>query len=180
VLHNRGRVSDDALKKINEVMEQIDYKPNLIARTLGSNKKYTVAVLLPDPAQDPYWDQANTGLVQAQQEWNQYGVTIDLFLFDLHDKDSFHKPAQKVLEANPDGVVAAPIFYNESLPVFQLFKDREIPYVLFNTNIPEVKPMSFIGQNLYQSGRVGAELMNIGQQEPGTFAVLHIDEDIHN
>src|SRR5690606_19540540 len=86
---------------------------------------------------------------------------------------------QKVLEANPDGVVAAPIFYNESLPVFQLFKDREIPYVLFNTNIPEVKPMSFIGQNLYQSGRVGVELMNIGQQESGTFDVLHIDEDIH-
>jgi LacI family transcriptional regulator len=180
VLHNRGRVSDEALKKITAVMEQIDYKPNLIARTLGSNKKYTVAVLIPDPSLDPYWDQANTGIVQAQLEWNQYGVTVDLFLFDLLDKNSFQETAQKVLSANPDGIVAAPIFYHESLPVFQLFKDREIPYVLFNTNIPEVKPMSFIGQNLYQSGRVGAELMNIGQSEPGTFAVLHIDEDIHD
>jgi LacI family transcriptional regulator len=180
VLHNRGRVSDEALKKITEVMEQIDYKPNLIARTLGSNKKYNVAVLLPDPALDPYWDQANTGIVQAQLEWNQYGVTVDLFLYDLLDKNSFQETAQKVLSANPDGIVAAPIFYHESLPVFQLFKDKEIPYVLFNTNIPEVNPMSFIGQDLYQSGRVGAELMNIGQQEPGTFAVLHIDEDIHD
>lgn len=180
VLHNRGRVSDEALKKITEVMEQIDYKPNLIARTLGSNKKYTVAVLLPDPALDPYWDQANAGIDQAQAEWNQYGVTVDVFFFDLLDKDSFQETARKVLEANPDGLVAAPIFYHESLPVFKLFKDQEIPYVLFNTNIPEVNPMSFIGQNLYQSGRVGAELMNIGQQEPGTFAVLHIDEDIHD
>jgi LacI family transcriptional regulator len=180
VLHNRGRVSEEALKKITEVMEQIDYKPNLIARTLGSNKKYSVAVLLPDPALDPYWDQANMGILQAQLEWNQYGVTVDLFLFDLLDKNSFQEMAQKVLAANPDGIVAAPIFYHESLPVFQLFKDKEIPYVLFNTNIPEVNPMSFIGQDLYQSGRVGAELMNIGQQEPGTFAVLHIDEDIHD
>src|SRR5690606_27251028 len=180
VLHNRGRVSEEALKKITEVMEQIDYKPNLIARTLGSNKKYSIAVLIPDPSQDPYWDQAHAGIVQAQLEWNQYGVTIDLFLFDLLDKNSLQKTAEKVLEANPDGIVAAPIFYNESLPVFQLFKEREIPYILFNTNIQEVSPMSFIGQNLYQSGRVGAELMNIGQQEPGMFAVLHIDEDIHN
>ncbi len=39
VLHNRGRVSEEALQKITEVMKQIDYKPNLIARTLGSNKK---------------------------------------------------------------------------------------------------------------------------------------------
>lgn len=180
VLHNRGRVSEEALKKITAVMEQIDYKPNLIARTLGSNKKYSVAVLFPDPAQDPYWEQANSGIELAQREWSQYGVTVDLFLFDLFDKDSFQKTAQKVLEAQPDGIVTAPIFYHESLPVFQLFKDREIPYVLFNTNIPEVNPMSFIGQNLYDSGRVGAELMAIGQQEPGTFAVLHIDEDVHD
>lgn len=180
VLHNRGRVSEDALKKITAVMEQIDYKPNLIARTLGSNKRFTVAVLFPDPALDPYWEQANSGIELAQAEWTQYGVTVDLFLFDLLDKESFQKTARQVLEASPDGIVAAPIFYQESLPVFQWFKEKEIPYVLFNTNIPEVSPMSFIGQNLYESGRVGAELMNIGQQAPGTFAVLHIDEDIHD
>jgi LacI family transcriptional regulator len=161
-------------------MEQIDYKPNLIARTLGSNKKYSIAVLFPDPAMDPYWEQANEGIQLAQAEWTQYGVSVDLYLFDLLDKNSFQNMAHKVLDAQPDGIVAAPIFYQESLPVFQLFKDKEIPYVLFNTNIPEVQPMSFIGQNLYESGRVGAELMNIGQQEPGTFAVLHIDEDIHD
>jgi hypothetical protein len=34
VLHSRGRVSDDALKKVLAVLDQIDYKPNLIARTL--------------------------------------------------------------------------------------------------------------------------------------------------
>lgn len=180
VLHNRGRVSEEALKKITAVMEQIDYKPNLIARTLGSNKKYNVAVLFPDPAHDPYWEQANTGIQLAQSEWTQYGVSVDVFLFDLLDKDSFQKTAQKVLDVSPDGIVAAPIFYHESFPVFQLFKDKDIPYVLFNTNIPEVKPMSFIGQDLYQSGRVAAELMNIGQQDTGTFAVLHIDEDIHD
>lgn len=180
VLHNRGRVSEDALKKITAVMEQIDYKPNLIARTLGSNKKYSIAVLFPDPAMDPYWEEAHEGIQLAQAEWTQYGVNVDLFLFDLLEKESFSTTAHKVLEAVPDGIVAAPIFYKESLPVFQLFRDKDIPYVLFNTNLPEVEPMSFIGQNVYESGRVGAELMNIGQSEPGMFAVLHIDEDIHD
>lgn len=180
VLHNRGRVSEDALKKITAVMEQIDYKPNLIARTLGSNKKYTVAVIIPDPALDPYWDQANEGIQLAQDEWNQYGVNVNLHVFDLHDKESFQKTAKEVLESAPDGIVVAPIFYQEALPVFQLFVSRDIPYVLFNTNIPEVRPMSFIGQNLYESGRVGAELMNLGQRGPGKFAVLHIDEDVHD
>jgi LacI family transcriptional regulator len=180
VLHNRGRVSEEALKKITAVMEQIDYKPNLIARTLGSNKKYSIGVLVPDPSQDPYWEQANEGIDLAITEWTQYGVNIGLYFFDLYDKDSFQQTAKRMLDANLDGVVVAPIFYQESLPVFQLFKEKDLPYILFNTNLPEVNPMSFIGQNLYESGRVGAELMNIGQKEPATFAVLHLDEDIHD
>ncbi|HYG17861.1 MAG TPA: substrate-binding domain-containing protein [Ohtaekwangia sp.] len=179
VLHNRGRVSEEALKKVTAVMEQIDYKPNLIARTLGTNKNYRIAALLPDPKLDPYWSQANLGILQSQMEWEQYGIRVELFLFDLQDKDSFQKTARLVHEASPDAILIAPIFYHEALPVFELFHASETPYVLFNTNIPEAKPLTFIGQNLYQSGRVGAELMNIGQHEPGTLAVLHIDEDIH-
>ncbi len=180
VLHNRGRVSEDALQKVTSVMNQIDYKPNLIARTLGSNKSYKVAALIPDPALDPYWAQSNLGIIQAQAEWAQYGVVIDTYPFDLYNKDSFDHIAREVVEDQPDGIVIAPIFYHESLPAFELFHSSEIPYVLFNTNIHEAKPLAFIGQNLNQSGRVGAQLMNLGQHGPGTFAVLHIDEDVQD
>jgi LacI family transcriptional regulator len=180
VIHNRGRVSQDALKKVTAVMEQIDYKPNLIARTLGSNKNYRIAAIIPNPEQDPYWSQSNLGIRQAEAEWSQYGISIDLHVFDLFDKDSFHSTAQEAITAKPDGMVIAPIFYHEALPVFEMLKAEQIPYVLFNTNIPEASPLSFIGQNLFQSGKVAAQLLHFGQKNPGTFAVLHIDEDIHD
>jgi len=180
VLHNRGRVSDDALQKVTAVMNQIDYKPNLIARTLGSNKNYRIAALVPDPTLDPYWAQTNLGIIQAQTEWAQYGVVVETIPFDLYNKDSFNRLAREVVKDSPDGIVIAPIFYHESVPAFELFQLHEIPYVLFNTNILEAKPLGFIGQNLNQSGRVGAQLMNLGQHGTGTFAVLHIDEDVHD
>jgi LacI family transcriptional regulator len=180
VIHNRGRVSQEALKKVTSVMEQIDYKPNLIARTLGSNKNYRIAAIIPNPQQDPYWSQSNLGILQAQSEWTQYGINIDLHVFDLFDKDSFHTTAQEAIATKPDGMVIAPIFYHEALPIFDVLKTEQIPYVLFNTNIPEASPLSFIGQNLYQSGKVAAQLLHFGQEAAGTFAVLHIDEDIQD
>jgi len=180
VLHNRGKVSEYALKKVTEVMNQIDYKPNLIARTLGSNKNYRIAALIPDPTLDPYWAQSNLGIIQAETEWAQYGVTVDTRLFDLYNKDSFLRLSREVAEDRPDGIVIAPIFYHESLPAFELFKEYQIPYVLFNTNIHEAKPLAFIGQDLYQSGRLGAQLMNFGQAQSGIYAVLHIDEDVQD
>lgn len=179
VLHNRGKVSEYALKKVTDVMNQIDYKPNLIARTLGSNKNYRIAVLIPDPTVDAYWAQSNQGVTQAEAEWAQYGVTVDTRAFDLYNKDSFLRLSRQVAEDHPDGIVIAPIFYHESLPAFELFHQHQIPYVLFNTNIKEAKPLAFIGQDLYQSGRLGAQLISFGQSA-GTFAVLHIDEDVQD
>jgi LacI family transcriptional regulator len=181
VLHNRGRVSDDALKKVLSVLDQIDYKPNLIARTLGANKSYRLAALMPDPEQDPYWASSKSGISQAEAEWLRYGVKVEAHFFNLYDKNSFRQVAEIVIESQPDGILVAPIFYHEALPVFARFKEEQIPYVLFNTNIPEVSPLSFIGQDLYQSGRLGAELMHLAQRsETSALAVIHINEDLEN
>lgn len=180
VIHNRGRVSEEALQKVVSVLDQIDYKPNLIARTLGSKRNYRIAVLVPDPDQDPYWALCGRGIKQAETEWGQYGVTVEPFFFDLFDRNSYTSAADRANEVEPDGLLIAPIFYHEALPYFDVYARGSIPYVLFNTNIPEAHPLSFIGQDLYQSGRVGAELMYLGERGGGTFAVLHIYEDLHN
>jgi len=181
VLHNRGRVSDDALKKVLEVLEQIDYKPNLIARTLGSNKLYRIAILSPNPEQDPYWSATRSGISLAQAEWLRYNVKLEQHYFDLYDKHSLRQAAEEVTDSEPDGILAAPIFYQESLPFLRKFEEKEIPYVLFNTNIPEARPLSFIGQNLYQSGRLAAELMHMAcGTKKGFYIVLHYNEDLQN
>ena len=180
VLHNRGRVSKEAAEKVTKIMEEIDYKPNPIARFLGSNKKYRIIALIPDPTADTYWAQSNQGLVQAQAEWAQYRIRIELYPFDIYKKESFKKIALDVLNAKPDGVLTAPVFYDEALPVFNLFKSSGIPFVFFNTNIPSSHPLSFIGQDLFQSGKVAAELMHFGQHLNGKLAVFHLDADIHN
>lgn len=181
VLHNRGRVSEGALRKVLTVLDQIDYKPNVIARTLGSNKTYRIAALIPDPQQDPYWASSKCGLDQAQTEWTRYGVDVVPYFFNLYDKNSFREVAENVTADPPDGILIAPIFYHETLPFFKRFQSIGIPYVLFNTNIEQAASLSFIGQDLYQSGKVGGELMHLAvRQEPGVLAVLHINEDLGN
>jgi LacI family transcriptional regulator len=145
---------------------------------LGANRSYRIAVLLPNPDQDPYWSIARRGILQAEVEWQNYGVNLITCPFDMLRKESFEQAAEKVLRLNPDGVLIAPIFYHETLPFFDECQQRNIPFVLFNTNIKESKALYFIGQNLYQSGRVAAELICLGQSAPAQFGVLHIDEDL--
>ena len=179
VLHNRGRISPKALRKVMEALEQTGYKPNLIASTLGSNKIYRIAALLPDPALDDYWNQSGEGIYKAREDWSQYNVRIESFYFNMREKSSFLKAAEEALHFEPDSMLIAPTFYKEAIDFFGVLKERSIPYVLFNTNIPEAEPISFIGQDLYQSGRVGAEMLST-RLAAGNIAILHVYEEIRN
>lgn len=180
VIHNRGLVSKEAHRKVIEVLEKTGYTPNLLAKTLGSNKKYRIAVLVPNPQQDEYWQLSNDGIEQAREEWNQYGVNVDISHFDLYNPASFTDTSSHIIRSQPDGILTAPVFYSEALDLFKLCRLANIPYVVFNNNVPEAKPITFIGQNLYQSGRVAAELLQMNRKEPGTFAILHIYDNVQN
>ena len=180
VLHERGKISESARKKVMEALDKTGYKPNLIASTLGSNKIFKIAALIPDPVLDDYWNQSGAGIFKAREEWAQYNVRIELFYFNLYEKTSFKETADRALEFQPDSLLIAPIFYNEAIHFFDVLKERQIPYILFNTNIPEAEPLSFIGQDLYQSGRIVAEMLSVKLGKPSHVAVLHIYEDIQN
>jgi LacI family transcriptional regulator len=179
VIHKRGEVAEENYKKVVKILEKTGYKPNLIARTLVSNKSVQIAVLLPNPKNDEYWALSDDGIIQAEREWAQYSLQLTRYHFNLYKKESFKTLAEKVLTSHPDGIISAPIFTKEAADFFHSCETHKIPFVLVNNNLPSPTPLSFIGQDLYQSGMLGAELLHQGLKESGTYAILHIYDDIH-
>src|SRR5687767_6241103 len=86
VIHKRGEVSEDSYKKIMSIVEKTGYTPNLLARTLGSNKVFRIAAVIPNPEQDEYWKFSSDGISAAEKDWVQYNVQVKLHAFDLYNK----------------------------------------------------------------------------------------------
>ncbi|MBK7937081.1 MAG: LacI family DNA-binding transcriptional regulator [Lewinellaceae bacterium] len=75
VLHERGNVAPDVRERILQVMEEMGYEPNLMARSLANNRKVLrIAVILPDFTGDPYWAQPKEGIERAAEAVRHYGV----------------------------------------------------------------------------------------------------------
>lgn len=180
VIHNRGEVAEESYKRVMDILRETGYKPNLIARTLGSHKTYRVVALLPNPEQDEYWQQTADGVMKAREEWAQYGLMVDICRFDLYDKQSFEREATALLNSRPDGIITAPIFHQEGVAFFRGCKTQKVPVVVINNTIVEEPPLGFIGQDLYQSGRLGAELLHLNDHTGGAYAILHVYDDIHH
>jgi LacI family transcriptional regulator len=74
----------------------------------------------------------------------------------------------------------APNFLQEGKWLYEECADLSIPLVMFDTIIPGTHPLSFIGTDSFQSGRVAAELLTMTADKKGKFAILHFDEELVN
>lgn len=179
VLHRRGKVSKKALEQVNQVLEAIDYQPNPIARTLKNNKTYRICVLIPNQMVDPYWNPAHEGIKDAENEFKAFGISIQKYVYDPLERCSFLQESQKALESVPDVLLMAPLYRQESLEILQNCKTKNVLVVFFNNYIDALNSELFIGQDLHQSGRVAANLIEKLTNAEDTVAVVHIDKEPH-
>jgi LacI family transcriptional regulator len=180
VIHNRGRVAEDVKARVLKIVKELNYEPNLMARMLGSKKQYHLAALLPDHSYDAFWLAPKLGIEKAEQDLKQYGVAVEQFVFDPQSVDAYIAKAAEITQKKPDGILLSPIYYKETLPFFEKWREEKIPFVLFNTQIADYDPLSYIGQDSYQSGMVAGKLVHYGQPNPCSILIAHIDEEISN
>ena len=70
VIHGRSGVSESSRKRVEEILKQLDYQPNMYASALASNKKYTFACLLPLHEKGEYWTDVETGIHNAVETYS--------------------------------------------------------------------------------------------------------------
>lgn len=178
VIHGRGTVSKQAQKKVKIVLDKIDYRPNLIARSLKKGKLSKIAALIPDHQYDVYWKRPYNGIQKVKQDYASLNLPIETFLFNPRNPQSFVDNATKILDQHFKGILLAPFFYRESLDFLKKCNAQNIPYVTFNTFLENTNNVSHVGQDSVQSGRVAAELMNKIVRSDGKRLIIHIDVDL--
>ena len=136
VIHNRGKVSEENLAHINEVLHAVNYRPNLIARSLASGRQYRLAVVMPRFAPGEYWADFDAGIVRAEAEARRYNIAVRKFVFDQYDRSSCEKLLTQLRDEAFDGAVIATLFAETVAPFAHELDRRGIPYVFVDSNIP--------------------------------------------
>ncbi|MCA1747721.1 MAG: LacI family DNA-binding transcriptional regulator, partial [Bacteroidales bacterium] len=69
VIHNRNGVSDATRKRIENIIEEYDYQPDIIAGALASGKSYRILVCMPAVVYaHAFWKFPETGVERALDE----------------------------------------------------------------------------------------------------------------
>ncbi|WP_315824218.1 LacI family DNA-binding transcriptional regulator [Paraflavitalea speifideaquila] len=192
VIHNRTGVSAKTKDRINKIIQELNYQPNVLAQRLALASRGTLrlAVLLPEISEETeYWKAPLEGVNKAESEVKQYRVQIERYFFDQNVKSSFAQQAKRIMKNKPDGLLVSPTFEEESKQLLTYCSKENIPCVLINSDVLGYNRLSYIGPELFHSGYLSAQLVdycidkgqkvmiaNIAREIENNFAILRKEE----
>ncbi|NDV67424.1 substrate-binding domain-containing protein [Dysgonomonas sp. 25] len=159
VLHNRGHVSENKRIRVEKVLKEIGYKPNMVARVLASKKKYTFAAIIPTFTPGSYWELVREGINRGLDELSKFNINIRYFYFDQHDKQSFIDTSKELLKKDFDGIIIATLMGEHVIELSQTLDAGEIPYIYIDSNISGQNNYAYFGGDSSASGQVAAKLL---------------------
>lgn len=159
VLHKRGYVSEEKRIKVEKVLKEINYEPNMVARFLASKRTYRLCAIIPAHSKGDYWEQVYTGINLAINELKSFNVSVEFLYFEQQDVSSFYEVTKDLIEKNYNGIVIATLFGSRVIDLSKLLNEKEIPYVFIDSNIPNQNNLAYFGANSVISGSIAAKLM---------------------
>jgi len=174
VINNRGNVSKKVEEKVMTIAKELGYRKNILASRLASTKVCKIAIVSPDESSDVFWEIPKRGMEKAIDTIKDFGIYINYFNFDLLDKNEFKSQFKKAIDSNPDIIVLAPVFWNESMKLTDYAWKKDVPIITFNSEINYDNIISYIGQDSYKSGYLVGRLIDIKMNDNDEIVVINL------
>ncbi|WP_274653820.1 LacI family DNA-binding transcriptional regulator [Paenibacillus humicola] len=160
VINNTGRISAKTTEKVTRIMEELNFRPNMIASAMKGKSTYQIAFLIPDISNPVY----SLYLKHIEERGQERGYNIVLCATDNRsDKEERHVSILK--QRRIDGLIIASKFQNEEL-LAQLVREK-FPVVLLAHERPEVE-IDSVTVDDYRGGYMAAShLLSLGHAAIG-------------
>lgn len=177
VLHDRPNVSKPARAKVEKALDEMNYQPNMYASALAYNKSYTFYLLIPRHDSEAYWEEIEEGARKAVEARRDFHIDIKIEYYQRLDADSFSRQGEKCLTCHPDGLIIVPTDIEVTRKLTDKLHELQTPFVFLDSNIPDLLPLSYFGQDSFSSGLFAAKIMMLAAHGDKQVAIVRQMKD---
>lgn len=160
VLNKSGRISDKTREKVNRIMEELNYRPSLVASALTSRRTGTIGLMIPDIA-NPFFAEAARSIEDYAQE---QGSDLIVCSTDRSDEKA-DRYISLLLRKRVDGLIIAS--HTGSTDMIRHLLADQVPLVLFSADIRIIESNSVTVDD-YKGGYQATEyLLSLGHRRLG-------------
>jgi LacI family transcriptional regulator len=157
------RVGAEVVKKIRKALQEMNYKPNLIARSLRYGKTQTIGLIVTDIANPFFSSMAR----YIEDEASKYGYTVIIGSSD----ENYEKSdilVNTLLNRQVDGFIIVPA--DGGFGYLKNLVEDNVPLVMVDRYIPEVPSSYVVLDNFTASYDATIHLINKGYTHVGLIA----------
>jgi LacI family transcriptional regulator len=157
VLSGTVPVSAETAKRVQTAIDQLQYRPNELARAFRGQKSRTIGLIIPY-LYDPFFANCAHAVTTVAKE-HGYSVIITT---SNEDPDTEYAEAEQMLQRHVDGLVAIPARIRESRISRALF--GKTPVVIFDRPVSDPTLDVVLVQNTVGSRRIVQHLIEHGHK----------------
>jgi LacI family transcriptional regulator len=162
VVNKKSHVSKKLRDRVEEIIRKLNYRPNLIARSLAKQKTHTIGMIVPDIA-NPFFPVVVRGAEDAAQK---HGYNLLL----CNSDDSLEKEERAIellLSKRVDGVLLTKAVGDFRAPLRQMIKEVKVPFVLVMRTYPKLTADAVITDDYQGAYDAVSHLARSGRQRIG-------------
>ena len=159
VIHNRGEVSVESRRKVEETIAKVGYKPSIFSSSYAGLKSYKLVIILPQHHDGDYWDLCEQGIKKALFELSKIKITVNFFLYNQLDPVHCDEIFALAFLENADAFLIGPVFQEETKRFAHKLTENNIPYVFIDNMVESSAPMAFFGMESYSCGIIQARML---------------------
>ncbi len=173
-LNDRGGINPETKRKILEIAQKYHYRPNRLSQALAGRSRKTITLgVITLPSQNPFAKKMNAAIEETANQLSDYGLIVAIYPLKRFDANEHAKKINEYIANNVNGLAMVGIDAPAVVKAVNSAAERGVPVVTFNSDLPGSKRLCFVGQDLYQSGMIAADLLGRFLKSKGNVAVLH-------
>jgi len=134
------QVGKEVAEKIKKAAEELNYRPNQLAKSLKTNKSNTIGLIVADI--NYRFSSGITRAVEAEAKRKNYTV---IFGSSNESSEKFSELVNVLINHQVDGLILVPVEGSE--PSIKALQRSEIPFVLIDRNFPNLLANSILLDN---------------------------------
>ncbi len=160
VLNGRTGVKPEVRAKVLNIASALHYVPNVAAKALAYSKKPVLFGVIMPPREIAFFEEIRQGIQVAADELKDLGIRLAYHYVNNRAPEEAIQAIEQLIEQGASGIMFAVMDDDLIREQINRAVSLGIPVVAFNSDVEGSKRICFVGQDLYKSGRIAADLMS--------------------
>lgn len=176
-INDRPGISPKTKEKILAIAATHGYRPNRLSKALANNRTVTIGMItLPETI--PFVQRLIASAQAEAEELYDYGCRLQLHSLKSLNAAEEVRMIEALIDQRVDAIAVAGLDCPDITDAVNRAAESGIPVVTFNTDVPLGKRRCFVGQDLYISGEVAADLLGKFMGKRGDLFILQGCHDV--